>query len=358
VLVDDFDFDLPQDRVAQRPARRRDTSRLMVLNRSPFSLSHHTFRDLPELLRSDDLLVLNDSRVLPARVRARKQDTGGDFELLLTEETAGQEWWALLRPGKRARIGTRLEVLDRRGATAGITATVLEKTLSGICRLRFEGHTPLTSALDRIGQIPLPPYIVRDASGPTSEDRRRYQTIYARSAGSIAAPTAGLHFTHSLLNRVRARGVEICHLTLHVGLGTFNPVRARLVEEHTLHAERYELNAQAAVAIRAARATGRRVVAVGTTSVRVLEHVAGECDGEVQARTGQSRLFIHPPRSFRVVDALITNFHLPRSSLLMLVAAFTSPGRLEGRQLLLRAYREAVQQSYRFHSYGDAMFIQ
>ena len=358
VLVDEFDYDLPPDRVAQHPARRRDASRLMVVNRDPPGLCHHTFHELPELLRPDDLLVLNDSRVLPARVRARKSITGGEVELLLAGETGEQEWWALLRPGRRARPGTRLELLDRRSAVSGITATVLEKTATGLCRLRFEGTKQVITALERIGEVPLPPYIVRDAAGPTPEDRRRYQTVYAHSPGSIAAPTAGLHFTRSLLKRVAARGIEVCHVTLHVGLGTFTPVNTSRLEDHTLHAERYEVSARAAASIRTARAAGRRVVAVGTTSVRVLEHVASECDGEVQAGAGLTRLFLHPPRSFRVVDALITNFHLPRSSLLMLVAAFAAPGRLDGRELVLRAYREAVDQSYRFYSYGDAMFIQ
>lgn len=357
MFVDDFDYHLPPEQVAQRPAPRRDASKLMVVDRATGTLRHHAFRELPALLQPNDLLVLNDSRVFPARLRARKAGSGGEVELLLAEETPAGSWWALLRPGKRARPGTRLEICDRRGAKTQITATVLEKTEKGLYLLQFDGTNEMRTALEKIGEIPLPPYILRDGSGPMPQDRQRYQTIYARTNGSIAAPTAGLHFTRPLLRRVQTRGIEVVHVTLHVGLGTFTPVKARHIEDHTLHAERYEVPAPTAAAIRTARAADRRVVAVGTTTVRVLEHVARKHDGEVQADCGQTSLFIHPPHTFHAVDALITNFHLPRSSLLMLVAAFAAPGQLEGRELILNAYRNAVMESYRFFSYGDAMLI-
>jgi len=358
VFVDDFDYDLPPEQVAQHPAPRRDASKLMVVNRATGALSHHFFRELPLLLQPNDLLVVNDSRVFPARLRARKSGSGGEFEVLLAEENPEGGWWALLRPGKRARPGTRLEICDRRGAKTRITATVLEKTGTGLFLLQFEGTGELRTALESIGEVPLPPYILRDGSRSMPQDRQRYQTIYARNCGSIAAPTAGLHFTRPLLRRVQALGIEVVHVTLHVGLGTFTPVKARHVEDHALHAEHYEITAPSAAAIRTARAAGRRVVAVGTTTVRVLEHVAGKHGGEVRADRGQTRLFIHPPQTFRAVDSLITNFHLPRSSLLMLVAAFAAPGQLAGRELMLCAYREAIRASYRFFSYGDAMLIQ
>jgi len=351
----DFDFDLPAELIAQTPAAERDGSRLLVLHRKTGTVEHRHFPDLAGYLDPGDLLVLNNSRVIPARLHGVNPQTGGQFELFLIEETGLNDWWVLLRPGKRGRLGARIALLDRAGRPTAIVATVEEINPEGHRRMRFSGVVDLGTRLDDFGDIPLPPYIKRAADG--NLDRSRYQTVFALPSGSVAAPTAGLHFTTAMLDALRARGVGTAFVTLHVGLGTFAPVKAETPSEHVMHEERYELGESAARAIRETRAAGGRVVAVGTTSVRVLESVAADHDGAVVACAGRTRIFLHPPARFRVVDTLLTNFHLPRSTLLMLAAAFAAPGRGEGREMVLSAYREAVRERYRFFSYGDAMLL-
>jgi S-adenosylmethionine:tRNA ribosyltransferase-isomerase len=344
----DFDFSLPRDLIAQFPEPQRDNSRLLVLDRASETVSHRHFCDLPEYLNLGDVLILNDSRVIPARLRGRNAKTGGNFEVLLVEEIAENEWWTLMRPGKRGRLGTEIQILDRAQKPSAWTATVIEINDEGHRRLRFSGAPSLLAALDALGEVPLPPYIER--AGPDPADRDRYQTVYARPAGSVAAPTAGLHFTPNLLSNIRARGVKICFVTLHVGLGTFNPIKTERLSDHVMHYERFEIPAETAGAIVGAKKSGGRVVGVGTTTARVLE-------GAGSARSGRTNIFIHPPFQFNVVDAMVTNFHLPRSTLLMLAAAFAAPGETRGRDLILRAYGEAVASRYRFFSYGDAMLM-
>jgi S-adenosylmethionine:tRNA ribosyltransferase-isomerase len=356
VRTADFDYPLPSELIAQRPAPRRDQSRLLVLNRSGRQLFHRRFPDLLEYLRSGDLLVLNDSRVIPARLRAVNTRTGGEFELLLLEQNSATDWWAMMRPGKRARIGTVINLLLAGGGLTEITATVLETNEEGHRRLNFSGTTDLLAELPRLGEIPLPPYIKRIEHAELTDDWERYQTIYAQPYGSVAAPTAGLHFTSQILERIRVIGVRICCVTLHVGLGTFAPVKADRLDEHVMHRERYEISPEAAAAINDGKRSGGRVVAVGTTSVRVLES-ANKKAGLVLPGSGTTNIFIHPPYSFRNADALLTNFHLPRSTLLMLASAFAAPGETSGREIILEAYREAIRERYRFFSYGDAMLI-
>jgi S-adenosylmethionine:tRNA ribosyltransferase-isomerase len=353
----DFDFNLPQELIAQHPSPRRDQSRLLVLERNSGGMAHRQFADLPDYLRAGDVLVLNDTRVIPARIHGANARTGGVFEVLLLEENAPNDWWALLRPGKRARVGTRITLRDRTGRATDICAEVVDKGDGLQHRVRFEGTPDLACVLDSCGQMPLPPYISRPGRSDESEDRQRYQTVFATVPGSAAAPTAGLHFTEELLGRIRDLGVNVCFVTLHVGLGTFAPVRVENLAGHVMHEERFELGDAAATAIRRAKADGQRIVAVGTTSVRVLETVAARHDGQIVPMSGRTRIFIHPPYRFHVVDALVTNFHLPGSTLLMLACAFAAPGEIRGRELLLRAYAEAVRRRYRFFSYGDAMLI-
>ncbi len=351
----DFHYDLPPELIAQEPAPRRDAARLLVLHRAEDRIEHRHFPDLLEYLRPGDVLVLNDSRVIPARLRGFKPASGGEIEVLLCEAVSADTWWVLLRPGKRVRPGTRLAFRPvRPGIATALTATIETKNAEGLYRLRFAG-APLQEVLEDFGEVPLPPYIARPGA-PRPEDRERYQTVYARAPGSVAAPTAGLHFTPVLLDRIRALGVEVRQVTLHVGLGTFAPVKAARVEDHVMHEEWFELPEPTAAAVNTARAEGRRVLAVGTTSVRVLESAATEA-GTVTPGCHRTRLFVYPPYRFRVVDALITNFHLPGSTLLMLVSAFAAPGEARGRELILRAYAEAVRARYRFYSYGDAMLL-
>jgi S-adenosylmethionine:tRNA ribosyltransferase-isomerase len=356
VRTADFHYELPPGLIAQTPAPERDQSRLLVLRRPDGRMEHRCFRDLVEYLRPGDVLVLNNSRVIPARLRARKGPAGGQIEVLLVEANARNDWWVMLRPGKRVRAGTELHFQTRTGTSPPVTATVVAKNQEGHCRLRFAGVEDIRAALAWLGEAPLPPYIQRPG-GARPEDSERYQTVYAQPPGSVAAPTAGLHFTDALLERVRRHGVHVCFVTLHVGLGTFAPVKARLVEEHEPHAEAFAVNAATATAVNDARQEGRRVIAVGTTTVRVLETVARQNQGAVAASAGRTRLFIYPPFEFKVVDALLTNFHLPESTLLMLVSAFAAPGQTRGRDVILAAYAEAVRQRYRFYSYGDAMLI-
>jgi len=353
----DFDFELPPDLIAQIPIGERDKSRLLVLHRCNGRIEHRGFGSLLEYLQPGDVLVLNDSRVICARLRGTNSRTGGEFEVLLLQENVTNDWWAMLRPGKRGRVGT--EILFRAGGSArsGMSAVVIEVNQEGHRRLRFSGAPHILDELEHLGEVPLPPYIRRRGTRWRAQDRERYQTVYAQLPGSIAAPTAGLHFTHQLLNRLRSRGVRVCFLTLHVGLGTFAPVKTETIEAHTMHEERYSLREETANSIREAKRAGKRVIAVGTTTLRVLESIAAENAGALVAGSGRTRIFIYPPYDFKIVDSLVTNFHLPRSTLLMLVSAFAAPNEVHGRETVLSAYAEAIGERYRFFSYGDAMLL-
>ena len=339
--VDLFDYELPPQAIAQTPVEPRDLSRLMVLHRAEGTIAHHRFRDLPGLLSSGDLLVVNDSRVIPARLLGRRADGGGGrVEILLLCPLGGDRWEVLVRPGRRVPCGARL-VFGR----GELLAEVEEKTPFGGRVVAFSYEGEWREILGRLGRTPLPPYIHTPLDDP-----ERYQTVYARAEGSVAAPTAGLHFTPELIAALQKAGIGLASLTLHVGLGTFRPVRVARVEEHRMHAEFYTLPDETMTAIAEARARGRRIVAVGTTVVRALESAA-DAGGRLAAGSGWTSLFIYPGHRFRVVEALITNFHLPRSTLLMLVAAFA------GREFVLEAYRQALASGYRFFSFGDAMLI-
>ncbi len=353
----DFNFELPPELIAQTPAARRDESRLLVLSRASGKVAHKKFRDLLDFFRAGDVLVLNNSRVIPARLRGLNAATGGKFEILLVEENSPNDWWAMLRPGKRARVGTKIILTDLAGEPTAIHATVTDTNDEGHRRLQFSGAGNIFDQLNSLGEIPLPPYITRENSAHEPEDRERYQTVFAEPAGSVAAPTAGLHFTETLLDEIRSRGVQVCFVTLHVGLGTFAPVKAETLSAHQMHEERFELNEETARIVNAAKREKRRVFAVGTTSVRVLESAAEKNSGPLTPGTGRTRIFIYPPRTFQIVDALLTNFHLPCSTLLMLVSAFAAPGETRGREMILSAYAEAIRERYRFFSYGDAMLI-
>ncbi len=353
----DFDYVLPPELIAQKPAPDRDQSRLLVLQRPKGRIVHRIFRDLPEYLRAGDVLVLNNSRVIAARLRGTKSAGAGTIEVLLVEQRAPNDWWVMLRPGKRVRPGTKIFFADRQSQPTEVNGTVTEKNEEGHCRIQFSGPANVVEMLEAIGEVPLPPYIARDEPNLSGDDRERYQTVYAQSDGSVAAPTAGLHFTERLLDEIRSRGVEVCFVTLHVGPGTFAPVKSEEVERHVMHAEQFQISAATARAINDARRNGRRVIAVGTTTLRVLESVAAENRGRLAECRGATRIFIYPPYDFRIVDALLTNFHLPRSTLLMLVSAFVTPGQTRGCELILAAYAEAIRQRYRFYSYGDAMLI-
>ena len=339
----DFDYELPESLIAQTPIEPRDHSRLMSLCRADGSIRHHRFYELLQLLRPGDLMVFNDSRVMPARLRGSRS-TGGAIEILLLSRLSPGVWRAIGRPGRLLRPGSAFEVTGERGSIRG---EVLEIEPDGERIIRLGGRLDGEERLHDIGEVPLPPYITE-----TLADSERYQTVYAREEGSAAAPTAGLHFTDELLRRVRHKGVETVFVTLHVGWGTFRPVKDDDPTEHTMHSEYWELTAEAADAIRCAKKEGRRVISVGTTAVRLLENAATLSeDGLPHAGTGWADIFITPGYRFKVVDALITNFHLPRSTLLMLTSAISS------RDLMMRAYDEAVKQQYRFYSFGDAMFI-
>jgi S-adenosylmethionine:tRNA ribosyltransferase-isomerase len=352
----DFHYDLPPELIAQEPALERDQSRLLVLHRGSGQVEHKRFPDLLAFLNPGDVLVLNNSRVIPARLRGINAKSGGKFEILLVEENAVNDWWVMLRPGKRALIGSEILLVDSARTPTAIKATVIEINEAGHRRLRFQGTSNILEAAETLGEIPLPPYIARENPHRES-DRIRYQTIFAQPAGSVAAPTAGLHFTETVLNQIRVRGVKVCFVTLHVGLGTFAPVKTENLADHSMHEERYELSASTASLVNEARQTGGRIFAVGTTSVRVLESVAASNGGALREGSGKTRIFIYPPQEFKVVDALLTNFHLPCSTLLMLASAFAAPGELGGRELVMSAYAEAIRERYRFFSYGDAMLI-
>ena len=353
----DFDFKLPPELIAQQPLPRRDQSRLLVLHRVSGKIEHRNFLDILDYLQAGDVLVLNDSRVIPARLRGVNARSGGQFEVLLLKENQANDWWVMLRPGKRARIGTEIAFRDLSGNQSSVHGLVIETNAEGHRRIRFNGVADVKTALDALGEVPLPPYIERADNAQREFDRQRYQTVYARGAGSVAAPTAGLHFTEEVLGQLRARSIEVCFVTLHVGLGTFAPVKAERITEHIMHEEFFDLPGETAQIINRAKTEKRRVIAVGTTTLRVLESVAGANAGKINAGSGSTRIFIYPPYEFRIVDALLTNFHLPRSTLLMLVSAFAAPGQTRGREMVLSVYEEAISRRYRFFSYGDAMLM-
>jgi S-adenosylmethionine:tRNA ribosyltransferase-isomerase len=352
----DFHYALPPELIAQQPAARRDGSRLLVLHRNTGKIEHRQFPDFPEFLRAGDVLVLNNSRVIRARLRGKNPITGGQFEILLLEEIAVNNWWAMMRPGKRAKIGTQIQLLDPSGAATNVLAEVVELNAEGHRRLKFSGTLNLFDELDALGEMPLPPYIARKTE--LAADQERYQTVFAKTSGSVAAPTAGLHFTPEILEKIRARGVNICFVTLHVGAGTFLPVKVENIAEHKMHGERFEIGEETVSAVNRAKKSGHRVIAAGTTATRALETVARLNAGKLNVYAGKTDIFLFPPAQFQLVDALLTNFHLPESTLLMLVSAFAAPGEtIRGRDAILSAYAEAIRERYRFFSYGDAMLI-
>ena len=337
----DFDFHLPEELIAQTPLEKRDSSRLLIVDRETGQFSDQHFDNIIDQLEPGDALVMNNTRVLPARLYGTKPETGGHVELLLLKNTQGDFWEVLAKPAKRLRVGTRVSFGDGR-----LTATVTEELEHGGRIVRFDYQGIFLEVLESLGEMPLPPYIHEKL-----EDRERYQTVYAKENGSAAAPTAGLHFTEELLDKIAAKGVKLVYLTLHVGLGTFRPVSVDNLEEHEMHSEFYSLSEKAAETLRQVKASGHRIVAVGTTSIRTLETIGSKFDGQIQADSGWTNIFIKPGYQWKIVDAFSTNFHLPKSTLVMLVSAFA------GRQLTLRAYEHAIAERYRFFSFGDAMFI-
>lgn len=339
MLLEDFDYELPEERIAQKPIEPRNASRLMVLDPVANTVEHRHFYDLNDFILPGDALILNDTRVLPARLYGRREPTGAQIEVFLLRRIDQDSWETLVRPGKKAQIGQVVRFSEE------LSAEVMAHTDFGgrIVKFRYAGI--FEEILDRLGETPLPPYIHEKL-----DDRERYQTVYCREEGSAAAPTAGLHFTKEQLASLKEKGVNIGFVTLHVGLGTFRPVQVSRIEEHTMHREYYHLPEETAALIRRTKAAGHRVVAVGTTSIRTLESAA-EAQGEIAAKSGWTDIFIHPGYRFKIVDALVTNFHLPKSTLLMLISAFA------GREFVLSAYEEAVREGYRFFSFGDAMFL-
>ncbi len=337
----DYFYELPPELIAQDPLEDRSSSRLMVLDQKTGAVSHHVFREIPSFLRPGDCLVLNNTRVIPARLMGVREETGGAVEVLLLKRRMGDVWECLVKPGKKARPGTRLAFGD------GLLHAQVEDVVEDGNRLiRFFYDGIWEEVLDRLGEMPLPPYITHKL-----QDKNRYQTVYARFDGSAAAPTAGLHFTPELLDQIQDMGVELAYVTLHVGLGTFRPVKVENVKEHHMHSEYYQVSTEAAEKINRTKKNGGRVICVGTTSCRTVESAADE-NGQVEAGCGDTDIFIYPGYRFKVLDALITNFHLPESTLVMLVSA------LAGREHVLAAYEEAVKERYRFFSFGDAMLIQ
>ncbi|WWR17439.1 tRNA preQ1(34) S-adenosylmethionine ribosyltransferase-isomerase QueA [Lachnospiraceae bacterium JLR.KK008] len=336
----DYDFDLPPELIAQDPLTDRSGSRLLTLDRDSGAVGHHQFREITDYLRPGDCLVLNNTKVIPARLYGVKQETGAVIEVLLLRRRENDLWETLVKPGKKARAGTQLIFGD--GELTGVVSDVLE---DGNRLIRFTYEGIWEEVLDRLGEMPLPPYITHKL-----QDRTRYQTIYARYEGSAAAPTAGLHFTEQLLREIEAKGVSLVYVTLHVGLGTFRPVKVENIQEHLMHSEWYEVTEEAAERINRSKREGGRILCVGTTSCRTVESAANE-SGIVRPGQGSTEIFIYPGYRFRVLDGLLTNFHLPQSTLLMLVSA------LAGREHVLAAYEEAVRERYRFFSFGDAMLI-
>lgn len=345
--VDQFDFELPESLIAQTPLKERTASRLLSLNRHTGAVGHHSFRHLADMLNEGDTLVLNNTRVLPARLLGIKADTGAKVELLLLKQLHGDRWETLAKPGKRLRAGAQLAFGDNGSGEPLLRATIVAEGEMGGREIEFSYDGIFQELLDRLGEMPLPPYIKERL-----DDRERYQTVYAKHEGSAAAPTAGLHFDEPFLAKLKEKGVQIAYITLHVGLGTFRPMSVEQVEEHTMHAEYYELSAETAALLNRTKEQGGRIVAVGTTSARTLETAAGRFpNGRLEACSGWTDIFIYPGYTFKLVDALLTNFHLPKSTLVMLVSA------LAGRNHVMNAYEEAIRQQYRFFSFGDAMFI-
>lgn len=334
----DFYYDLPRELIAQHPTERRDHSRLLVLNKKTGEMEHKHFYDIIDYLNEGDVLVLNDTKVMPARIYGHRKDKEEKIEFLLLNRK-NDVWECLSKPGKKTKIGTEIIFSDK------LSAEVVDISDDGSRFLKFEYDGIFEEILDELGEMPLPPYITEKL-----EDKNRYQTVYAREEGSAAAPTAGLHFTKELLDKVKNKGVEICYITLHVGLGTFRPVKVENIDEHEMHSEFYIMTEEVADKINSAKERGNRVIAVGTTSVRTVESIADE-SGKVREKSGFTNIFIYPPYKFKCVDALITNFHLPESTLLMLVSSLSS------REIILNAYKKAVKERYRFFSFGDAMFI-
>ena len=336
----DFHYNLPEELIAQHPAEKRDMSRLMVLDPVSGTIEHRVFHEIIDYLNPGDCLVVNDTRVIPARLYGRRKDTGGSIEVVLLKNTGENLWEVLTKPGRRAVPGRSF--IFGNGELEAIVRDVVEDG-NRIIEFRYDGI--FEEVLDRVGIVPLPPYITEEP-----DDMERYQTVYSRTRGSSAAPTAGLHFTDELLNKIRDKGVRIAKVTLHIGLGTFRPVKADNIKDHIMHSEYYEISGETADIINKTKAEGKRVISVGTTSTRVIESVADE-NGRLMAGSGDTDIFIYPGYRFKCIDALITNFHLPESTLLMLVSA------LAGREFTLKAYEEAVSKRYRFFSFGDAMFI-
>lgn len=337
----DFDFDLPEELIAQTPLEKRDASRLLVVDKETGAFSDQHFDQIIDQLQPGDALVMNNTRVLPARLYGSKPETGGHVELLLLKNTQGDDWEVLAKPAKRLKVGAQISFGDGR-----LTATVVEELEHGGRIVRFGYEGIFLEVLESLGEMPLPPYIHKKLA-----DRERYQTVYAKENGSAAAPTAGLHFTEELLEQIATKGVKLVYLTLHVGLGTFRPVSVDSLDDHEMHSEFYSLSEEAAQTLRQVKANGGRVIAVGTTSIRTLETIGSKFQGQIQADSGWTNIFIKPGYDWKVVDAFSTNFHLPKSTLVMLVSAFA------GRSLTLKAYEHAIAERYRFFSFGDAMFI-
>lgn len=338
--VKEFDFYLPEELIAQHPLEQRDSSRLMVLDKETGEINHKTFHDIVEYLNEGDTLVLNNTRVLPARLIGEKEESGGKIEFLLLKRIEGDKWECLAKPGKSARKGRRFTF-----GGGKLKAEVIEVKEDGNRIVKFYYDGIFEEVLDSLGEMPLPPYIHERL-----EDKERYQTVYSKEEGSAAAPTAGLHFTKELLEQIKEKGVNVVYLTLHVGLGTFRPVKVENIEEHDMHSEYYHLSKETADIINATKKRGNKVISVGTTSTRTLETIGDE-NGEVREQSGWTNIFIYPGYKFKIVDRLITNFHLPESTLIMLVST------LAGKEHVMKAYEEAVKEKYRFFSFGDAMFI-
>ena len=337
----DFDFDLPEELIAQTPLKDRTSSRLLVVNKTTHTIEDKHFSDLLEELEEGDTLVVNNTRVLPARLYGTKEETGAHIEVLLLTNTEGDKWETLVKPAKRMKVGSVVSFGDGR-----LKATVVEELEQGGRIIEFSYEGVFLEVLESLGEMPLPPYIKERL-----EDKERYQTVYAKENGSAAAPTAGLHFTEELMQQIREKGVNIVPVTLHVGLGTFRPVSVDSLEDHKMHSEYYNVSKETADMIEATKKAGKRVIAVGTTSIRTLETVARDNDGHVVSASGWTDIFISPGYEFRVVDAFVTNFHLPKSTLVMLVSAYL------GREFTLEAYQHAIEERYRFFSFGDAMFV-
>ena len=339
--INEFNYDLPEELIAQTPLKDRTSSRLLVLNKENGEIQHHNFCDIIDFLKQGDVLVLNDTKVIPARLIGSKEETGAVIELLLLKDIGEDVWECLSKPAKRLHVGTIVSFGD-----GLLKAKVIEKKDEGIVHVKLLYEGILMEILDKLGTMPLPPYIHEKL-----EDQNRYQTVYAKYVGSAAAPTAGLHFTKELLDKIEAKGITIAYVTLHVGLGTFRPVEVENILEHHMHSEYYVMNQDTADILNKAKEEKRRIIAVGTTSTRTLETIASQNEGKFVATSGNTDIFIYPGYEFKAIDCLITNFHLPKSTLLMLISA------LAGKDKIMKAYNEAIEQKYRFFSFGDSMFI-